>query len=70
VGEHDRPAIADPLVEIDLAVGGVCFEIRGSVVYSQGHKFPPPLHRRANVSITAMKVGVDSALFKALLTKF
>jgi hypothetical protein len=29
VGEEDSPAVADPLVEVDLALGGQGLEVRG-----------------------------------------
>src|SRR5205807_6019776 len=52
MGEQDRPAIADPVVKIDRALGRLGREIRRFVVDAQGHD-PPPLlacHRRITVS--------------------
>jgi hypothetical protein len=41
VREQDRPAVADPLVEIDLALGRVRGEVRSLTVYAQSHATLP-----------------------------
>src|SRR6516162_6364400 len=39
--EQHHPFVADPLVEADLAFGGLRFEIRRSVVDGESHDLPP-----------------------------
>src|SRR5215208_7299037 len=43
VRKQHRPAIADPVVEADLAFGCFRFEIRGRVVDCKTHHLPPGL---------------------------
>ena len=42
MGEQDAPAVAEPLVEVDAAFGGVSGEVGGLVTESDGHVREPP----------------------------
>src|SRR5207302_5761061 len=41
VGKQDRPGIADPVVEPDLAFGRLSVEIGGRIIDRQSHYTPP-----------------------------
>src|SRR5260370_28242657 len=66
MGEQDGPSIADPLVEVDLALSGVGGEVGSFAVDPQCHELPPlrvrlfvgeRVHRAAEAVLQAHIVG-------------
>src|SRR5208282_5552072 len=43
VGKQHRPPVANPIVETDLALSGLRFEIRGCIIERKSHRIPPSL---------------------------
>ena len=41
MGKQNRPTVADPVVKVDRAFGGISGEVRGFVVDSECHDNPP-----------------------------
>src|ERR1700752_4735142 len=48
MGEQDAPAVAEPLMEADLPLGGILFEIWGGIAKTKGHVLSPPMLSSGN----------------------
>src|SRR5262249_50801202 len=57
--EQHHPFVADPIVEADLAFGGLRFEIRRSVVDGESHDLPPSRGRDWAGNIVSCNVSAS-----------